>query len=215
MTDPSIHLSPSDPSKPKRARIPNKHAVYWQSPLEDGGNRPSLAVFVTQKAYVRVCAHAGSDLDNEVGGWLVGKWRMDQTTGEHFIVVETILPAPFTRQGGAFLTFTHDTQVALYTEMEARFPKKELVGWYHTHPRMGIFLSGYDTWLHHNFFPRPYQVALVIEPHSTIGGFFIRRPNNDLDDRMYYGFYEIQNHRKRSVVHWCNLSQEDKTETGV
>jgi proteasome lid subunit RPN8/RPN11 len=214
MIDPSIHLTPSDIPKPKLAKIPTKNAVYWQSPFEDNDHQPSLAVFVTQKAFVRFCAHAGSDLDNEVGGWLIGRWRADQTTGKQFIVVEAILPAKFTRKGSAFLTFTQDTQVALYSEMETRYPKKDLVGWYHTHPKMGIFLSEYDLWLHYNFFQKSYQVALVIEPHSTIGGFFIRNDENHLDDRLYYGFYEIQNRKLGSVVHWCNLSTDKKQISG-
>ena len=81
--------------------------------------------------------------------------------------------------------------MALYEELKERYPDKELVGWYHTHPRMGIFLSEYDTWLHRNFFPEPYQVALVIEPHSATGGFFIRQPDGSLDPRQYFGFYEL------------------------
>jgi len=214
MTDPSIHLLPSDLPEPKRAHIPYNRAIHWQSPLEDKEKPPPLTVFVSQRAFVRFCAHAGSDLDNEVGGWLVGKWRADKTSGEQFIIVEAILPAPFTRRGSAFLTFTQDTQVALYAEMEERYASKELVGWYYTHPRMGVFLSEYDTWLHHNFFPERYQVALVIEPHSATGGFFIRDANGDLDPRLYYGFHELQNRNNRSVVHWCNLYADTDEQIG-
>jgi hypothetical protein len=86
------------------------------------------------------------------------------------------------------------------------------VGWYHTHPRMGIFLSGYDTWLHDHFFPHPWQVALVVEPHTGAGGFFVRNKENKLDPRKYYGFHELQNRRLESVVNWQNLHLEKKKE---
>jgi len=205
MTDPSIRLTPSDQPIPRRAHIPCKRAWRWRSSVEDGKLTPGVSVFVTQKAYVRICAHAGSDLQNEVGGWLVGRWRADRQTEDPFIVVEAILPAPHTRHGSAFLTFTQDTQVALYESLKERFPNKELVGWYHTHPRMGIFLSEYDTWLHHNFFPNPYQVALVVEPYSATGGFFIRQNDGLLDARYYFGFYELHHRNRRSVVHWRNM----------
>jgi proteasome lid subunit RPN8/RPN11 len=175
---------------------------------------PVVSVFVSQRAFVRFCAHAGSDLSNEVGGWLVGKWRADKVTGRQFVVVENSLPATLTRHGSAFLTFTQDTQVALYEALEERFPGKQLVGWYHTHPRMGVFLSEYDTWLHRNFFPEHYQVALVIEPYSATGGFFIRQTDGSLDARRYYGFYELHNRRRRSVMHWRNLYSEAETVTG-
>jgi proteasome lid subunit RPN8/RPN11 len=206
MTEPSIRLMSNDPPRPRRAHIPCKRSWRWRSPLEDDLLTPGVAVFVTQRAYVRICVHAGSDLDNEVGGWLVGKWRVDSQTGNPFIVVEATLPAPYTRNGSAFLTFTQDSQVALYESLKERYPGRELVGWYHTHPRMGIFLSEYDHWLHHNFFPEPYQVALVVEPHSTTGGFFIRQPDGTLDTRRYFGFYELHHRSQRSVVHWRNMS---------
>ncbi len=166
---------------------------------------PQVSVFVSQRAFVRFSAHAGSDLHNEVGGWLVGKWCADKRSGEQFVVVELILPAPHVRHGGAYLTFTQDTQVALYAQKEQRYPGKDLVGWYHTHPRMSVFLSEYDIWLHQNFFPHPFQVALVIEPYSLQGGFFIRQAGGELDLRRFFGFYELHNRTHRSVVHWRNL----------
>lgn len=205
MSDPSIRLLPPDPPRPRRAHIPCQRAWRWRSLVEDDRLTPGVAVFVTQRAFVRICAHAGSDLDNEVGGWLVGKWRADRTTESPFIIVEAILPAPHTRHGSAYLTFTQDTQVALYDELKERYPGKELVGWYHTHPRMGVFLSEYDTWLHRNFFPEPYQVALVVEPFTAAGGFFIRQPDGILDPRYYFGFYELHQRHRRSVVHWRNM----------
>ena len=205
MTDPSIRLMPSDPLRPRRAHIPCQRAWRWRSMVEDDLLIPGLTVFVTQRAFVRICAHAGSDLQNEVGGWLVGKWRADRQSGVPFIVVEAILPAPHTRHGSAFLTFTQDTQVALYEELRERYPGKELVGWYHTHPRMGIFLSEYDTFLHRNFFPEQHHVALVVEPYSATGGFFIRQLDGSLDPRHYFGFYELYQRNRRSVVHWRNM----------
>jgi proteasome lid subunit RPN8/RPN11 len=215
MTSPSIRLLPTNgQQEPRKGYLPSSRAMRWQSANEENGPEPVVSVFVSQRAYVRCCAHAGSDLNNEVGGWLVGKWRMDKRTGKEFIVVENILPAPHTRQGSAFLTFTQESQVAMHQALEERYPNKELVGWYHTHPRMGVFLSEYDTWLHRNFFPELFQVALVIEPYSACGGFFIRQPDGSLDARRYYGFYELHNRKRRSVVHWRNIFPQLEVLTG-
>ncbi len=205
MPESRISLAPPQKRLPRYSYIPYKRAFRWRSPIEDDEHIPLVKVFISQRAYIRLCAHAGSDLQNEVGGWLVGRWRADRHSGQQFIVIEAALPARHVRHGEAFLTFTHQSQVALYREYQARFPNRELVGWYHTHPRMGIFLSEYDTWLHRNFFPEPYQVALVIEPYSSTGGFFIRQQGGVLDSHRYYGFYELNAGRQRSVVHWCNL----------
>ncbi|MCX8062535.1 MAG: Mov34/MPN/PAD-1 family protein [Anaerolineales bacterium] len=198
-------MEPPPENSPRPAHIPYRRALRWKSPLETGLEHLSVEVFVSQRAYVRFCAHAGSDLENEVGGWLVGKWRADRKNGKQFIVIEAVLPAQYVRHGSVFLTFTHDSQIALYDELQRRFPHREVVGWYHTHPRMGIFLSEYDAWIHRNFFPEPYQVALVIEPHSSKGGFFIRQQDGKLDTRHYFGFYELNDRKLRSVVHWSNM----------
>jgi proteasome lid subunit RPN8/RPN11 len=205
-----IRLEPPATPKPRPARIPLHRAVRWITPFESDSSMPVISVFVSPRAFVRICAHAGSDLDNEVGGWLVGKWRLDQDLDQQFIVIENNLPAPFTRQSRASLTFTQDSQVALQNLVEERFPGKDLVGWYHTHPRMGVFLSTYDTWLHENFFPGHYQIALVVEPHSSTGGFFIRGVDGSLDPRRYYGFYELVNHKSASVVNWTNVYPEQE-----
>ena len=73
---------------------------------------------------------------------------------------------------------------------------------------VNIFLSPYDTWLHHHFFPEPWHVALVIEPHSATGGFFIRQADGALDPGRYFGFYELDVNSAESFVSWNNLQQE-------
>jgi len=208
MTEARINLFPSEETRPRQAYMPDRRALRWRSIFESDDQQPVVRVFVTSRAFVRFCAHAGSDLDNEVGGWLVGKWRVNRLSQEQFVVVEAILPARYTHFGSAFLTFTQDSQIWLYNQLQSKYPNKELVGWYHTHPRMGVFLSEYDTWLHQNFFPEIYQVALVIEPHTQVGGFFIQDQHGNLDAHRYYGFYELNHGRKRSVVHWRNLVPE-------
>ena len=53
-----------------------------------------------------------------------------------------------------------------------------LLGWYHTHPNMAVFLSRYDLRTHRDFH-RPYQFALVLAPQrgtqQTSVGFFCNR----------------------------------------
>jgi proteasome lid subunit RPN8/RPN11 len=213
-TESNVRLLPAVDTTPLRTKIPLAGARRWISP-HDGDRSAVVSVFVTPHAFVRFCAHAGSDPDQEVGGGLVGGWHTDESAGRSFIIVQSAIPAKHTRQGSAFLTFTQDTLVAMNDELEERFPGKQLVGWFHTHPRMGVFLSKYDVWLHRHFFPEAWQVALVIEPHSATGGFFIRQQDGSLDVHRYFGFYELIREGDPSVVHWRNLDFEDAVvETG-
>jgi proteasome lid subunit RPN8/RPN11 len=209
MTESRIRLSAPELSTPLQARIPLAHACRWRSQYENDDLRPGVGVFMTQRAYIRCCAHAATDLNNEVGGGLAGKRRVDPDTEMQFIVIEAVLPARHVRNGSTYLTFTQDTLVAMHEDLEERYQGKELLGWYHTHPRMGVFLSGYDTWLHDHFFPESWQVALVIEPHMAVGGFFIRQPGGRLDPRQNFGFYELMPPGRGSVVYWSNLLPEE------
>lgn len=209
MNNSSIRLLPKDAQVALPGIIPYKHARYWRSDVEySQGRYPAVSVFITQKAYVQINVHAGSDMNDEVGGWLIGNWREDQITGKEYIVIENCLPAIHVRKGSAFLTFTQKSQVAMFESIEKDFQDKELVGWYHTHPKMSVFYSKYDLFLHNNFFPHPWQVGLVVEPYTNVAGFFIQDTDGHMDPRHYFGFHELSNERQRSVIHWTNMQEE-------
>jgi proteasome lid subunit RPN8/RPN11 len=202
---PNIRLAPANRTLPVPTVAPLKDALRWE-PEEQDVSRPEVTVFMTQPAYARIHVHAASDLDNEVGGILVGKWCLDKASETRFIVIEKVLPALYTEHSGVHLTFTQDSIVHYHEVIDQRYMGKLIVGWYHTHPHMGVFLSDYDTWLHNHFFNEPWQVALVVEPCYCLGGFFIRQTEGNLDSTRYFGFYEMNGKRGRSCVHWQNLS---------
>lgn len=138
----------------------------------------------------------------------MGKWCADPETLQQYIVITATLPARFTQQGSVFLTFTQDSLVDFHEKIDEEYPEDAIVGWYHTHPHMGVFLSHYDAWLHNHFFPEPWQVALVMEPHTEVGGFFVRQGDGVLDPSRYYGFYELEDDTVEAILHWKNLQQE-------
>lgn len=203
-----IQASPSEMMQPINAPVPSVRASRWNSPYDDAGLAPLVSVYLSQPAYSRVCVHSTSDLKNEVGGVLIGQWCVGEDH-QQFIVVEQALPAQHTRQGSTYVTFTQDSLVDIHAQVETNHKGKQIVGWYHTHPNMGIFLSQYDSWLHRNFFAEPWQVALVVEPVSATGGFFLWQPRGLLDSTRYFGFYELDGNHGRSTVYWKNLHQLD------
>ena len=48
----------------------------------------------------------------------------------------------------------------------------KIVGWYHSHPGFGVFLSEHDLFIQQNFFSNPQQVAWVYDPHTDEEGCF-------------------------------------------
>jgi proteasome lid subunit RPN8/RPN11 len=106
----------------------------------------------------------------EVGGLLVGAVYQE---GERFLVaVRTALPGRHTWAGQAFLTFTGRTWIDLVRRRRA-YPESVVVGWYHSHPGLGIFLSSNDRFIHRSFFADyPWYLALVVDPISGWWGTF-------------------------------------------
>ncbi len=209
----NIRIAPPEAAKPESASQPLELAQRWNSSFDGSGLKPNVSVFVTRPAYIRICVHACS-AEVEVGGALIGRWCQDEQTGQHFVVVQHVLPARHTKQGAVYLTFTQDTILDFHAQIDKRYEGEKIVGWFHTHPRMGVFLSHYDTFLHHNFFPEPWQVALVVEPFSSVAGFFIRQADGIFDPSRYFGFYEMDGANGRSIVRWQNLQKVEAESEG-
>jgi proteasome lid subunit RPN8/RPN11 len=206
--EPGVRIHPPAGLALPRAAPPKAIGVRWLSPHELQGYPSRVGIFVVRDAVLRLCDHAESDLEREVGGGLAGRVGLEDETGKPFVVVEAAIPGRHTRQGNAFITFTQETLVALHDDIEGLGPETRLVGWYHTHPRMGIFLSGYDRWLHEHFFPELWQVALVMEPHSRMAGFFLRDAGGEMPSREYVGFFEIAEAGSTASADWSNLERE-------
>jgi hypothetical protein len=60
------------------------------------------------------------------------------------------------------------------------------VGWYHTHPSFGIFLSHHDLFIHQHFFAQSLQVAYVVDPIQQSRGFFQWRGGNMAQVEGFY-----------------------------
>ncbi len=129
-----------------------------------------LRVALGRRAYDDICKHADEDSDHELCGVLLGDLCRD-SDGPFLHITETIRGEHATSQG-AQVTITHETWNHFHREKDSSFPDKSYLGWYHTHPDFGVFLSSMDTFIHENFFSAPHQVALVIDPVRREEGLF-------------------------------------------
>ncbi len=114
----------------------------------------------------RIRQHARSSIKAEVCGVLIGDEDHGVTS------VEASIPGANATQGGSHVTFTQDTWEHIYRIKDRDYPEARIVGWYHSHPGFGVFLSDHDTFIHKNFFSAPRQVAWVYDPHSDEEGCF-------------------------------------------
>jgi proteasome lid subunit RPN8/RPN11 len=92
--------------------------------------------------------------------------------GKVHVIISAFIKAEYTDATNSTLTFTHETWEDVHAKRDKFHSDKKIIGWQHTHPGYGIFLSNYDVFIQQNFFNLPYQIAYVIDPIANIEGFF-------------------------------------------
>jgi proteasome lid subunit RPN8/RPN11 len=131
-----------------------------------------LPIFLDRATADAIERHALSDTSVELGGILLGKECLDQATGEPFVWITQSLEAKHYANTQASFTYTHDSWEEITRERDRLHPDLDIVGWYHTHPSFGIFLSHHDLFIQQHFFAQPLQVAYVVDPINQSRGFF-------------------------------------------
>lgn len=145
---------------------------YVQAALPDGVSLPPSRTLVLQSVLNRMKEHGRSSLSREVCGVLVGRLCREPQTSAAYLSVEGSIEGLHAECQAGSVTFTSKTWDHIHAEIEKRYPDRRIVGWYHTHPSFGIFLSGMDTFIQENFFGEPWQTAYVYDPQADTDGFF-------------------------------------------
>ena len=108
-------------------------------------------------------------MHREVCGVLLGNLCFDN---EPFLLIDARIEGKFATHQSGSVTFTSETWDYINNERESKHPNRKIIGWYHTHPGFGIFLSNMDAFIHHNFFSQSWQTAYVFDPQAETDGFF-------------------------------------------
>ena len=127
-------------------------------------------IYISQAVYKEIHKFTKNKTTNESGGMLVG--TVIEEFGKTNIVISGFVEAKFCEATPTTLKFTHETWEFVHKEIEKKHKGKKIVGWIHTHPDFGIFLSEYDKFIHQNFFSEAHQVAYVVDPIQNNEGFY-------------------------------------------
>jgi len=132
-------------------------------------NKPAAAepvLLIDSEVTRRIRQHARAHPKTEVCGVLIG----DDTNNT--IDIRASIEGTDAAQGGTHVTFTQETWESIYRVKDELYPNDRIVGWYHSHPGFGVFLSEHDMFIQENFFSSPGQVAWVYDPHTDEEGCF-------------------------------------------
>jgi proteasome lid subunit RPN8/RPN11 len=148
----------------------NEKLAYGEFPVEP---RSDFRLYIAPEVRRGIDEHAKADVTVEICGVLVGNWGTDEN-GPYAAVTDYIRCANATSKF-AEVTFTHESWAQINKEMDSRFADARIIGWYHSHPDFGIFLSERDAFIQEHFFSGPGQVAYVIDPVRDLEGVFAWR----------------------------------------
>ena len=139
-------------------------------------------VVFRQSVLDQIHAHGKTSMESEVCGVLIGDVYFDRLAG--WAYVEHCIRGNDADGKQTQVTITSETWTRIHETLEKEYPGKKIVGWYHTHPGFGIFLSGMDLFIQDNFFNQPWQVATVYDPHSGDEGTFIWREGKSVRESI-------------------------------
>ena len=109
-------------------------------------------IYISQSTYKEIHAFTRDKTENESGGVLLG--NVVEEFGKTHIIIRAFVEAKHSEGTPTTLTFTHESWEYIHKEMDAKYPEYKILGWIHTHPNFGIFLSEYDKFIQDNFSKR-------------------------------------------------------------
>ena len=166
-------------------------------------------VIVSQEVLLKVNEHVAQSLDRELGGFLLGNRYRCPNTYRDYVIIDQYSPARFIESNEIRLAFTHEAWAQLSDELSGKFLGKLLIGWYHSHPRMDVFLSNHDLEIQNERFSQPWNVALVLEPEKHRGGFFCSREGRVKPHTPVDFFELLERNSRNSVLAWENYTALD------
>ena len=176
-----IEIQDSHDENEAHVQLPMNFIAFGEIEPDD------VKVYIKQDVYRALEKYALVDVEHERGTILLGDYCED--LGKVHVIISNYIEARYTDASASTLTFTHETWDYVYKEQGAKYPDKKIVGWQHTHPSYGIFLSNYDLFIQENFFNLPFQVAYVIDPIQKIRGFF-QWKNGKIEKLKGYYIYD-------------------------
>lgn len=160
-----------------RAPLPVDRSVLW-TPSRDPGAPDAPAatgpyeLFLTRSTASRVGRHLAEAGRDSRFGFLLGRLYRCPETGVHYAVADRSLRAeePFSEETpDPFL-------LRAWAACRSAFEEHGgiLLGWYHSHYLLGLFLSEADREINARYFAQPWQCCLLVvpDPSRTLGALY-------------------------------------------
>jgi proteasome lid subunit RPN8/RPN11 len=154
----------------------------------------------------------------EIGGFILGR-TIEAADGTYLVSFEEYIPAPTERHDAYEIEFAAPAYHELDNALE-RYPHLKTVGWFHTHPGHGLFLSNPDLKIQRGFFKKPYHIAMEIDTlsrHYDVAFFSWKKDmtinNSNPEDRAQYEWFswDTVNQWRRQKYKFISNDPDSKT----
>ena len=198
--------------EPHPQPMPTDRAILWNPSLPGAKpqGRAPYPIFFQQEAVIALQEHLKSSPTQAIFGFLIGHVFRDPESGVMYVVIDKTLKLSQPIYGDK----TDVVVARLWDRMQEQLAKASgtLLGWYHSHPGQGGYLTPHDVETHEKFFTDPWQVAILVaaEAGGVTGRFFRTQQTPDWH-KIPLAFYELlqpdsikPDGKKRSFILWRN-----------
>ncbi|MEO1376267.1 MAG: Mov34/MPN/PAD-1 family protein [Cyanobacteria bacterium J06635_10] len=141
--------------------------------IEEGKiSLPYSQVYISKSARKTIKSHLEANTTIEQGGILFGQAYNDFKQGIYVEIIAAI-PAQATIGTKVHLEFTPDSWQDIMYYAKSNHPEANIVGWYHSHPDIGVFMSRTDMRTQRAFFYHPWCVSIVYDPIRNEISYFL------------------------------------------
>jgi len=144
-------------------------------PISDASNsRDGISVYVVHEVQKNIISYLKKNSKNESGGLLIGHPFVDMNnSNKKFVFVTGHFPTKSADFGPAHFSVSPEELIRGRSEIENKFPGLVVVGWYHSHPGHGVFLSRQDMNIVENIYNSDWHLAYVVDTLKDRDGFFV------------------------------------------
>src|SRR4030042_1278921 len=122
-----------------------------------------VIVYLARQVYDAIYRHGAANPEREVVGILLGNFS-EASTDRYRVDIVGIVKSDSAPGNQTQVQFTHDVWLQLVESAKREYPNQKVVGWYHSHPGFGGFMSNDDVNSHRVAFSHPWHVAAVCDP---------------------------------------------------
>jgi proteasome lid subunit RPN8/RPN11 len=161
------------------------------------GRHGRLEIYIRREVRDAIHAHARAGGRNEIFGLLLG--HMEGTAAEPKLVISACIRSDDTLSERTSVTLPSEAWTPLLKRKDENHPEEFILGWYHSHPDFGIFLSEYDLVVQRTAFNSKHHLAYVVDPIRSEDGLFMWRGEEMVPATGYYILGEEEPPQTREV----------------